>query len=454
MSGLLRAGAAALAIAAAGPAAGQTLHEALGAPDALKVSASVRVRYEALDGQFRPGFRAAEDLISVRTTVFAEYDTGPLRIGGEIYDSRVADADRGSVIGTGEVNLLEPVQAYVAADFAAPFGKGSAASLQLGRFTLNLGSRRLVAADDYRNTTNGYTGVRADLKARDGTSATLIYVLPQTRLPDTLPDLLDHRVELDRESFDTQLWGALLQKPRAFGRTMAELGYFGLFERDAPGRPTRDRHLHNVSARILREPEAGRIDYEVEGIYQFGSVRTSAAPLAPETDVAAGFLHADLGYSFRDGWKPRLSVEFDRASGDRPGGSYNRFDTLYGMRRADLAPAGIYAALGRTNISTIGLRAEARPDRNTDAFLVGRALWAASPTDAFATTGVRDATGASGSFAGYQLEGRVRRWIVPDLLRAEANGAWLVKRGLLRDAPNAPRAGDTLYLSLALTLSL
>ena len=31
---------------------------------------------------------------------------------------------------------------------------------QAGRFTLNLGSRRLVAADDYRNATNGYTGLK------------------------------------------------------------------------------------------------------------------------------------------------------------------------------------------------------------------------------------------------------------------------------------------------------
>jgi hypothetical protein len=46
---------------------------------------------------------------------------------------------------------------------ADAFGTGTKLGLQAGRFTLNLGSRRLVAADDYRNTTNGYTGIRADL---------------------------------------------------------------------------------------------------------------------------------------------------------------------------------------------------------------------------------------------------------------------------------------------------
>ena len=67
--------------------------------------------------------------------------------------------------------------------------------------SLNLGSRRLVAADDYRNTTNGYTGLRADLKTRGGLTATAIYVLPQIRLPDDLPSVLDQDVRWDRESF-------------------------------------------------------------------------------------------------------------------------------------------------------------------------------------------------------------------------------------------------------------
>jgi hypothetical protein len=41
------------------------------------------------------------------------------------------------------------------------FGPGSKLGFQAGRFTLNLGSRRLVAADDYRNTTSGYRAEEA-----------------------------------------------------------------------------------------------------------------------------------------------------------------------------------------------------------------------------------------------------------------------------------------------------
>ncbi|OYW84507.1 MAG: hypothetical protein B7Z20_10680 [Sphingobium sp. 32-64-5] len=372
---------------------------------------------------------------------------------GRIRPRLLRKIEPGSAIGTAEVNTLEPVQAYVGYEVRDPFGRGSRLALQTGRFTLNLGSRRLIAADDYRNTTNSYTGLRADIRAGDGTAATLIYTLPQVRLPDDLLSILDNKVQLDRESFDSQLWGGLVSRPRVVAGAMAEIGYFGLAERDAPGRPTRNRHLHNVSARLIRDPAPGKADFEVEGIYQFGSVRSSLAATAPQLDVSAWFVHADAGYTFQGPLKARLSVEYDYASGDGSGRSYGRFDTLFGMRRADLAPAGIYAQIGRANISTPGIRLEMAPTSRLDGFVVYRAMWLAERTDAFSTTGVRDPSGRSGSFAGHQIEGRVRWWAIPNRLRAEINGAWIGKRRFLEAAPNAQRPGNTRYISIAMSAS-
>lgn len=204
---------------------------------------------------------------------------------------------------------------------------------------------------------------------------------------------------------------------------------------------------------MIRDPAAGQVDYEVEALRQTGRIRAGTATTAPQLEVAAWFAHAELGYSFAGGWKPRLALEVDHASGDQAGGKFGRFDTLFGMRRADLAPAGIYAAIGRTNLTAAGPRVEVTPSKRLDGFMTYRALWAASATDAFATTGVRDPTGAAGRFAGHQVDARLRWWWLPDRLRAEANAAWLAKRGLLTDTPNAPATGDTHYLSLALTAS-
>lgn len=421
--------------------------------DGLALSGSVRLRYETIDGQARAGFDTSDELVSLRTDILAEYRRGDVRFGIELFDSRVWGDDSGTPVTTNEVNTLEPVQAYVAADFDGTFGRGSKLTLTAGRMTLNLGSRRLVAADDYRNTTNGYTGLRADISAPQGWKATLIYTLPQVRLPDDNEGVRGAKVRLDRETFDLVLWGGQLSKARALGPAMAELTYFHLGERDAPGRPTRDRSLDTFGGRVIAEPRTGAFDYEIEALYQTGHISASLAPTATRQPVSASFIHADVGYSFAGPWKPRLSVEFDRASGDKPGGRFGRFDTLFGMRRADLAPAGLYSAVARANIVTPGVRVEATPSKRLDWFAAYRPMWLAADEDSFSTTGVRDTSGRSGNFAGHQIEARVRYWVVPARLRFEFDGLLLAKGRFLLDAPNATPGRRTRYGSFNITAS-
>ena len=418
------------------------------APSPWTLSGSMRLRYEALDGQVRPGFNASDDLISLRTIVTGEYRRGPLRLGAEMYDSRAWGANRRSSISTGEVNTFELVQAYAALD-----GKTEAlgpVSLQAGRFTLNLGSRRLVAADDYRNTTNGFTGVRLDL-APAGVRTTLIYAQPQVRRPDSLDALLDNRHRADEASRHLVLFGGTAARPKSLGDATVEGTYLRLEESDAPGRPTRNRRLDSYGVRVIRDPAAGRWDYEIEAIGQGGTIRRGLGAADPTLKVRAHFLHAEAGYTWDRPWRPHVSAEFDLATGDKAGGRFGRFDSLFGTRRGDLAPSGIYNAIGRANIVTPGLRLEVTPSPRWDGFVAVRGLWLEAREDAFSTTGVRDPAGASGRFAGRQLEGRVRYWLVPGKLRAEANGVWLDKARFLRRAPNAPPTGDERYVSLNLT---
>ena len=438
-------------VRAQSPSTSGPLADALGVPEAVVIAGSVRGRVETIEGQARAGFNASDTLVSLRSTLFTEVDTGAWRFGGELYDSRVWGANTGSPLTTGEVNVLELVQAYAAFDTVGPFGPKSRSSIQAGRLLLNLGSRRLVAADDYRNTTNGYTGLRAEVTTGRGMRATAIYTLPQFRLPADLPSLLSNRIGFDEESFDLVLWGGIASWAAAVGPATAEVSYFRASEHDAPDLATRNRQLSTVGGRIIRDPEVAAFDYEAELFYQIGSVRESAAVDARTLDVSAWFTHADVGYSGRHPWKPRLSVEFDYASGDDDGDSFTRFDTLFGMRRADLAPSGIYAAVGRANILTPGVRLDITPGTRVDGLATYHALWLASRTDGFSTTGIRDATGDSGRFAGHQVDVRVRWWVVPGRLRTEVDAVWLGKGRFLREAPNAPENGDTAYLSFNLT---
>lgn len=233
-----------------------------------------------------------------------------------------------------------------------------------------------------------------------------------------------------------------------------EVAFYHFGERDAPGRPSRDRSLNSIDLRLYAEPKPGQPDFELEAIHQWGSSSASSASSALRQDVSATFFRAAAGYTFRDKWKTRILFEFDRASGDGSGPTYSRFDPLFGMRRADLGPAGLYNAIARTNVVTPGLRIETTPSKRVDGFLGYRALWLASRTDSFAATGVRDSSGSSGSFAGHQFDARLRYWMIPAHLRFELTGVLLAKGRFLRDAPNAPRGGTTRYVSLNLTASL
>ena len=197
-----------------------SLHDTVGAPDNLTLRASVRTRLESIDGQARPNFNPSDRLVEVRSTLFAEYQTGPLRFGAEIYDSRAYGGDLKTPIGTNEVNVAELVQAYVAADFEAPLGKGTKAKLQAGRMALNAGSRRLVSSEEWRNTTNSYMGLRGDIVLPKGLSTTVFYVQPTIRLPDDKPNLLENAHRADRESSAVTLWGDLLQRPKSSPRPM------------------------------------------------------------------------------------------------------------------------------------------------------------------------------------------------------------------------------------------
>jgi Alginate export len=316
---------------------------------------------------------------------------------------------------------------------------------------LNAGSRRLVSSEDWRNTTNSYTGLRGDIVLPKGLSATGFYVQPTIRLPDDKPNLIDNAYRADRESSAVILWGGLATKANLVAKANAEVSFYHFEEKDSAGRPTRDRRLDTVGGRFYREPALGHADFEVEVFQQSGEISRTLLSNAAKQSVSAQFLHADLGYSFAARWRPRVSARYDVISGDRGGSHYGRFDTLFGMRGAELAPSGLYNTVGRANLISPGLSVELSPNRKNDLYLRYRPLWLASRTDSFSTSNVRDINGKSGNFAGNQVEVRWRRWLIVDALRFEVNGTYLAKGRFLRDAPNSPRTSDTNYGAFNLT---
>ncbi|BEV02174.1 alginate export family protein [Novosphingobium olei] len=438
------------------------LAQALGATDDLQVSASVRTRLEGIDNQFRAAGPDADSMLSIRTDVAAEYDAGPVRFGAEVIDSRAYLQRSNSTAGTGEVNTFEPVQAFVRFELGdhgtGAFGKGAKAGhglLTLGRFTMDIGGRRLVARNRFRNTTNAFTGVEGDWTTAGGVRAIGFWTMPQIRLPDAAAEIADNKVRLDRESTDLQFFGGDVTVPGMLGGSVE--GYaLRLVERDRPDLPTRNRRLWTIGTRLFAKPAKGRFDHDFELAWQGGKARrTTSISDVTDLKVSAWLVHAEAGYTFEGKWSPRVSGLFDAASGDSGrAGAYRRFDTLFGARRSEFGPTGLFGALQRSNIISPGLRGEASPFARLELMTAARIAWAENVHDTFATTGVRDASGTSGRYAATQIEGRVRYAIVPGLLQSEVGAVALFKGRLLRDAPNGRANGNTLYGYWDLTLSL
>ncbi|MEI6485534.1 MAG: alginate export family protein [Sphingomonadales bacterium] len=410
-----------------------------------------RSRVEALSGDIRPG-GSEQSALMLRTVVAARVGDGPVRLNAELWDVRAYAIAPGTRLTTNEINTLEPVVANVSADLrelARQLGERGRATLTVGKMIVNVGSRRVVAAEDIRNTISSSTGARLDLGNRDW-AATAIWVMPDQRLPDDPQRLRRGAVLLDRVRPNVQLFGGDML--RHLPGLDLEASAFRFVEHDRPDQPTRDRALNTLSLRLAAPHHAGQIDGEVEGGWQWGSASRSTAAAADRLPVSAWFLHGEIGHTGTGPWQPRLSLVVDAASGDRPGGTIRRFDPLFGIRQPDFAIGSLYSYTHRTNIIAPGIKGDFA-NRHSDGFLSVKPLWAQSRTDQFSQTGARDPAGLSGRFAGWEGATRLRHWLVKDRLRLQADGVLLLRRGLLRSAPGLPAGNHVAFGALALQAS-
>ena len=199
------------------------------------------------------------------------------------------------------------------------------------------------------------------------------------------------------------------------------------------GLNTRDRDLITFGTRWNKPRKAGDLYWELESSRP---VSRAAPGLHAGLDHEAFFHHVALGYAFEGENKSRIEALFDYASGDNDpnDGENNRFDTLFGARRFEFGPTGIFGAFARANLVSPGLRFVTKPAKDWELMVTHRFHYLASDRDAWTTSGLRDVTGNSGSNIGSLSEFRVRHDIAPKSLRLEFGMAYLAAGSFIDDA--------------------
>jgi len=423
------------------------LHDALKLPEWLSMSVEQRTRYETMNGQYKAGAKGGDQQIPLQTDVFMEARFRNFRIGGEFMDARQFGADSGSGVNNTHVDSIDLIQGYVAWADQNTLFSGLGTEIIAGRQSLNFGSRRLVARNVFRNTINSFDGLRLRVLDYDHWQFNAFVTMPVNRYPTASNDILDDQSQFDRPQGHTWFSGGFLEMTNIGWGVNSEVYLYHLDEGDTPKNQTTNRRYFTSGLRFYSKPAKAAFDFSLESIGQFGTVRANTTTSnGKNLSHTAWYQHLDIGYTFDVLWKPRFAVEYDYASGDRNpnDGKDQRFDTLYGARRFDYGPTGIYGAFARSNINSPAYRLGFSPLANVQTTLSHRFFWLAQSTDSWTTANLQDKTGNSGDFVGQQLE-IMTRWDVNSSVNLETGWTHLFKGEFAKTAPNAPNGQDINY---------
>ena len=159
-----------------------------------------------------------------------------LELNAELIDARIFGEPDDATPTTGQVDTADLLQGYVAGTFTDAFESADELRVLAGRHTIDLGSRRLIARNIYRNTINAFTGVNALWSGSDGMEVGAFATLPVYRRPENgeFERLDDGDPEFDVEEPSVRFWGLHAHRPDTFLGGALEAYYLGLFEADAP----------------------------------------------------------------------------------------------------------------------------------------------------------------------------------------------------------------------------
>jgi hypothetical protein len=396
----------------------------------LDLGLEYRARYEHRDNDFRRADENIDDPLLLRTRAYigVKEILDPLRFAVEVQDSRRNNGDYSRAYDTRDVNQADILQGYLELHFKESiFGKDDLGNnrpfwVRGGRLAWESLDRRLIARNEWRNTTNTFQGVRANIgDKKNDWQLEAFAVKPVQRFTRSL-DEVDH----------SQDFYGVISDWRGWSEYVTLQPYYFLLKQDgnkvkynSNGQELTgatlsaaqiDRKIHTAGLRAYGAFNSGW-DYDTSYVKQWGNQDRflSNALGSINVDHEAYSYGAEVGYTFKNAWKPRVSAYYGVASGDSTPATgtdrtdSQRFERLFGFAR----PWSNNDYIQMENIRTPKLHLEFEPkvsflqNVKVDTSFSWYRLDDASDRWQ-AGSNLRDRTGASGNDLGKEVDLRVR----------------------------------------------
>jgi opacity protein-like surface antigen len=391
--------------------------------DWLNVGLDSRTRFEYRQNDYRPWTDTSTSpptslrryfpnslwLLRTRAYIGVKEILDPFRFVVEFQDSRAFNSIY--ELQGQEINQTELIQGFGELYFKDAFGKDPLGNdrpltVRAGRFHLELLDRRLIANNEFRNTTNNFEGFRIKIGKKDNDWDIDSFLMrPVVRYP----------YEFDRPEWSNWIYGSVLSIRRWSEYATIQPYFLG---RKQYG------DVLNVSnaLKVHRETYApglriygvlGDFDYDFDVNKQFGEVGEFRGLGNRQNVLQTTVQHDAIAYSFEVGytfskhpWKPRISADYIYGSGNKsPFDSVNQtFDTFYGFNQ----PFSRNDYISWNNIRDPKVRLEFTPAKDLQVDTSFSAYWLASAAAAWDRANLFAPLGNRGTFIGTEFDLRIR----------------------------------------------
>lgn len=401
---------------------GQTYKQFQGI-DWLDIGLDSRVRFEYRQNDYRPWTDTTTNpptsqrkffpnsLWLERTRVyFGVKDVlDPFRFVVEFQDSRAFNSIyqyQGQ-----EINENELLQGYGELYFKNAFGKDDLGNdrpliLRAGRMAFELLDRRLIANNEFRNTTNNFEGFRIKIGKRENDWDIDSFLMrPVIRYP----------YQFDRPDWQNWIYGSVLSVRRWSEYATVQPYFIGRKQyADALNVSNALKVHRDTYAPGLRVYGVlGNFDYDVDVNKQFGEVGEFQDIGARRNAIQATVRHDAIAYGFEGGytfsdhpWKPRVSAIYTYGSGNKSpfDGANQNFDPFYGFNQ----PFSRNDYMGWLNLKAPRARLEFEPYKDLKVDTAFSAYWMASAAAAWDRANLIAPLGNRGTFLGTEADIRIR----------------------------------------------